>query len=88
MGKIEEIKENNRDSLEEIAEENIELSQRESLHKTINWPRNENNSPEFRKTIKGSQIDESDGDGLINWALNLPDEMSGSHSSQFFKHPK
>ena len=88
MGKAGEVKADHADTLEEIAEENIGLSQRESLHETINWPKKETQSPEFRKTIKGSQIDESDGDGLINWALNLPDEMSGSHSSQFFKHPK
>jgi hypothetical protein len=86
LGKAEEAKINRAENLEEIIEENIDNSQRESLHETINWPKKENLSPMLHKTIKGSQIDESDGDGLINWALNLPDEMSGSHSSQFFNH--
>jgi len=42
----------------------------------------------MRKTLNKNAFDESDGDGLINWALNLPDEMSGSHSSQFYKQPE
>lgn len=43
-------------------------------------------SPNMNKT-KTQGFDESDQDGLINWALNLPDELSHSHSSQFYKKP-
>ena len=33
-----------------------------------------------------SKLENSNEDGLINWALNLPDEMSHSHSSHLFKN--
>jgi len=35
--------------------------------------------------LSTSKYDGSEGDGLINWAINLPDDLSGSFSSNFFK---
>jgi len=47
---------------------------------------NEFESPNLKIKAKANAFDESDGDGLINWALNLPEELSGSHTSQFYKN--
>ena len=64
--------------LEEIIEEDIRQSvEKESIVHM---------SPNALNKSKANGFEESDGDGLINWALNLPDELSGSHTSQFYKN--
>ena len=87
IGKAEGLADNRGDKLHDIIEEDIDPSHRESVpEQTYHWAPKDHSSPEMRKTAKGNGFDESDGDGLINWALNLPDEFNGSQSSQFYKH--
>lgn len=88
LGKAEAIHGYNKEAkLEEIIEEDIDANNRASVE-TSNKKRQEGDthSPFLNKTNKGHAFDESDGDGLINWALNLPDEFSMSHSSQLYKN--
>lgn len=77
----------------------VHSSPHESLGKTEKLEEiKEEIKEDFRESVEGkewrpsptktSKFDESDGDGLINWALNLPDEMANSHSSQFYKQYK
>ena len=91
LGKVEDIPESTakaEKNLEEIIEENIDAEQRESIEAHQKEFHQTNSlSPDLLKTSKGDQFEESDGDGLINWALNLPEEVNMSHSSQFFKSP-
>eukprot|EP00344_Euplotes_crassus_P001761 CAMPEP_0197001352 /NCGR_PEP_ID=MMETSP1380-20130617/6069_1 /TAXON_ID=5936 /ORGANISM="Euplotes crassus, Strain CT5" /LENGTH=357 /DNA_ID=CAMNT_0042418981 /DNA_START=394 /DNA_END=1464 /DNA_ORIENTATION=- len=58
--------------LEEIIEENIEASQRESIQAEIISLKSP--SPNIDKTSKIME----ESDGLLEWALNLPEDMSGT----------
>lgn len=84
VGKANDIKNKHKEEekLEEIIEEDIDATQRESLIGLPTDTKMPTISPNLHKT---SKFDDSDGDGLLNWALNLPDEMNASHSSQFYK---
>ena len=88
IGKAENIHGYSKEAkLEEIIEEDIDQNNRASLDATNKFVKDgDTQSPFQNKINKGHAFDESDGDGLINWALNLPDEFSMSHSSQLYKN--
>lgn len=66
--------------LEEIIEENIEASQRESIQADIISMKSP--SPNIDKTSKIME----ESDGLLEWALNLPEDVSGTLPKQDMKH--